>query len=250
VERNIATKAIVLSSERSGNADRRFRLLSEDLGIIYVTSFGARKSNKAVKVGFLADGTFFLYHNPVKHSYTLNDVGIDSSHTSIVEDLDADYTAMCFCELLIRTNGGDQKATYRLLKASLTALETPVVSKSQVLIQFIWNLIDVLGMRPDLSCCPSCGRSYEENEILGFSYPLTAPCCQSCATVDTSMLLPPGARRYLAFTCSMSFGQAVTVALSPAARLRIKRYLFRYVSMILGGRPLKTLEGSILQSMD
>jgi hypothetical protein len=48
----------------------------------------------------------------------------------------------------------------------------------------------------------------------------------------------------------MSFGQAVTVALSPAARLRIKRYLFRYVSMILGGRPLKTLEGSILQSMD
>ena len=227
MERNIATKAIVLSSERSGNADRRFRLLSEDLGIIYVTSFGARKSNKAVKVGFLADGTFFLYHNPV-----------------------ANYTAMCFCELLIRTNGGDQKATYRLLKASLTALETPVVSKSQVLIQFIWNLIDVLGMRPDLSCCPSCGRSYEENEILGFSYPLTAPCCQSCATVDTSMLLPPGARRYLAFTCSMSFGQAVTVALSPAARLRIKRYLFRYVSMILGGRPLKTLEGSILQSMD
>ncbi len=250
MERNIATKAIVLSSERSGNADRRLRLLSEELGIIHVTSFGARKSNKTVKAGFLADGTFFLYHNPVKNSYTLSDADIGSSHTAILEDLDADYTAMCFSELLIRTNGGDQQATYRLLKGSLAALETQVVSKSQVLIQFIWNLIDVLGMRPDLTCCPSCGRTYTENEILGFSYPLTAPCCQSCATVDSSMLLPPGARRYLAFTSSLSFGQAVTVALSSTARLRIKRYLFRYVTMILGGRPLKTLEGSILQDMD
>lgn len=250
MERNITTKAIVLSSQRFGNADRALRLLSEDLGIIFVTSYGARKSNKALQAGLLTEGTFYLYHNPVKHQYALSDLEVTADHASILEDLDASYTAMCFCELLIRTNGGDQQLTYTLLRASLLALENPVISKSQILIQFIWNLIEILGMRPDLTCCPSCGRHYEDKEILGFSYPLTAPCCQSCATVDAGMQLPPGARRYLHYTSSMSFGQAVTVTLSANAKLRIKRYLFRYVTLILGGRPLKTLEGSILQTMD
>ncbi len=250
MNRNIVTKGIILSNERSGNSDRRFRLLSEELGIIHVANYGARKVLGGTKIGLLCDGLFYLYFNPVKNSYTLQDVDVQSNHAPILEDLEASYAAMCFCELLLRSSGGDQKAVYALLRGSLIAMEKPLLSKSQILIQFIWNLIDVWGMRPDLRSCPLCGRTYDEKEILGFSYPVTAPCCHSCATVDGVMLLPPGARRYLSYTSSISFGEAVTVMLSPNARLRIKRYLFGYVSLILGGRGLKTLEGSILLNMD
>lgn len=238
-----------MESEPSGTINRSIGILSDDLGLIHATSYGARTAKKAVRVSLFAEGTFYLYYNPVRHTYTLNDADIESWHEAIRGDLESNYTAMFFCEMIARTVAGDARPVRQLLSGALVALESGVIDRNQTLIQFIWNLIDLLGFRPDMQTCPSCGRSYGPDEILGFSLTLTAPCCQTCATVDTGMLLPPGARRYLTYTSSMSFGQAVGVQLSPAARKRIKTYLLEWAQLICGSRPLKTLEGSILQDM-
>jgi hypothetical protein len=45
----------------------------------------------------------------------------------------------------------------------------------------------------------------------------------------------------------MPFGSAVHVNLNPGTRERIKRYVLRYAVLVAGD--LKTLEGSVLQTM-
>ncbi|MCI2096876.1 MAG: DNA repair protein RecO [Sphaerochaeta sp.] len=247
MERNVITQGIVLSSVRSGTVDRTLRILSEDLGVIDVRNYGARKANKAVKAEVSTEGTFYLYVNPVKHSYTLTDIAIRSMHETLRQDLSTTYTALFFSEFILKTNGGDWVATYQLLSQALGALEDPVVNKVQCVIQFIWAMIGILGLRPDLDRCPVCDSPYGQDEILGFSWQLTAPCCLKCATVKDDMLLPPGARRYLSVTAPMPFGSAVHVDLNPGTRERIKRYMLRYAVLVAG--ELKTLDGPVLQTM-
>jgi hypothetical protein len=107
MERNVITQGIVLSSVRSGTVDRTLRILSEDLGVIDVRNYGARKANKAVKAEVSTEGTFYLYVNPVKHSYTLTDIAIRSMHETLRQDLSTTYTALFFSEFILKTNGGD-----------------------------------------------------------------------------------------------------------------------------------------------
>ena len=246
VERNITTMGIVLSSQRSGGLNRKLRILTVDYGIVEVVSYGAQKSQKAVKAELCTDGNFFLYFNPVKKTYALSDVQVLSLHESLRQDLALNYASLFFCEMVLKTNGGDYGLVYSLLSKALDLLEDSTKERNQVLIQFIWKLIDICGLKSDLSCCPLCDHPYEKDEILGFSFPLTAPCCINCATVKDDFLLTPGARRYLALTSTMDYQTAVDVPLSPIAQRRIKLYLLRYASIICGGS-LKTLEGSILQ---
>ncbi|MFA6775537.1 MAG: DNA repair protein RecO [Sphaerochaetaceae bacterium] len=247
MERNVTTEGIVLSSIRSGSVDRTLRILSKDLGLIDVRNYGAQKANKSVKAEVSTDGVFYLYNNPVKKSYTLTDVAPRTMHEGLRQDLAANYASLFFSEFVVRTNGGDYGETYRLLSEALDALEDPSVDKAQCVIQFVWTMIGILGLRPDLERCPVCDALYGEKEIIGFSWQLTAPCCLKCATVKDDMLLPPGSRRYLSVTAAMPFGSAVHVNLNPGTRERIKRYVLRYAVLVAGD--LKTLEDSVLQTM-
>lgn len=83
MDRNTSTKAIVLNSRRSGDCDRRLSLLSEDLGLIEVTSYGARKGRKSGMAEICAEGTFFLYFNPVRQQYSLKDLLLESAHETL-----------------------------------------------------------------------------------------------------------------------------------------------------------------------
>jgi len=247
MERNVTTEGIVLSSMRSGTVDRTLKVLTTAFGIIDVKNYGARKANKSVKAEVSTDGVFYLYNNPVKKTYTLTDLAVRSMHESLRQNLWSTYASLFFSEFVQKTNGGDYLETYRMLSSALDALEDPTANHEQCLIQFIWQMLEILGMRPDLERCPVCDSTYGEKEILGFSWQLTAPCCMKCATVKDDMLLPPGSRRYLSVTASMPFGTAVHVDLNPATRERIKRYMLRYAVLVAGS--FKTLEGTILQTM-
>jgi DNA repair protein RecO (recombination protein O) len=248
MERELAKKGIVLRSQRTGSVNRLLSVLTEE-GVIFVVSYGAAKGKKSVKAELCAEGTFFLYYNPVRKQYSLRDLALESDHETLRDELYRNYVSLFFCEVALKMNGGDGKGFLSLLSSALFLLEKKGIPPSNVLIQYIWNLIDLCGLRPDLSACPVCDRAYGEKEILGFSTQLTAPCCLNCATVKDDMLLPPGARRYLALTASMDVVRAVEVPLNPEARTRIKRYLLRYAALLSGGK-LRTLEGGILQQME
>lgn len=246
MERNVSSLAIVLHSQRYGQLNRRLKLLSVDFGIIDVISYGARKSLKSVKAEVFTDAQFFLYYNPVKKDYSLKDAQVVATHDDIRDDLVCTYSALFFCELLLKTNGGESAKEYQLLSTALDLLSTSPEMGDRILIQFVHRLTDLLGLRTDLVSCPICERVYGDQEIVSFSSSLSCPCCSSCSSLDEGMLLPPGARRYLTVTSKLGYAESVLVPLSPAATQRIKNYLIRYAQIISGGT-LKTLGGGILQ---
>lgn len=248
MERNVSSLGIVLHSIRYGQMNRRLTLLTVDFGLIHVISYGARKSLKAVKGDVFSDGQFFLYYNPVKGDYTLKDVTLIATHDEIRSDLRTNYAALFFCELIINTNGGDSATQYALLSKALDMLCSHPELVARILIQFVLRLLEVCGLQADFTCCPMCETPYTPEQILGFNSQMGSPCCESCATLNTSMLLGPGARRYLTLTQSMEFEPAVEVVLSEQATLRIKTYMLRYASLI-SERELKTLSGGMLQTL-
>ncbi|HOE84023.1 MAG TPA: DNA repair protein RecO [Sphaerochaeta sp.] len=245
MERNITTLGIVLHSRRWGQTNRRLKLLSVDLGIVDVVSYGAQKSLKAVKAEVFCDGQFFLYHNPVKGDYTLKDLKAIAGHEEIREDLALNYTGLFFCEILIKVHGGENAAEYRLLSKALDLLTTAPERRVLVLIQFIHRLSEVLGIRVDLDRCPVCDRAYERDEIVYFSSSAGSQCCQQCANLERTLILPPGARRYLSLTATMDFEEAVAVDLNPGALKRIKAYMLGYAQYFCPSQ-LTTLSSGLL----
>ena len=245
MERNVSSLAIVLHSQRYGQHNRRLKLLSVDFGIIDVVNYGAQKAMRSVKAEVFTDGRFFLYYNPVKKDYTLKDLEVIADHQEIRLSLHQTYIALFFSELVIKTQGGDSAGTYRLLSQALDALVAHPELSDRVLIQFVHQMSELLGLRTDFTHCPVCDRAYAQNEVLSFSSTLGSPCCEACASFDATLLLPPGARRYLLVTSMMDFSQSIQVPLSPTATMRIKRYMLEYSRMISESQ-LKTLSSVLL----
>ncbi len=245
MERNITTLGIVLHSRRWGQTNRLLKVLSVDLGIIDVVNYGAQKSHKAVKAEVFCDGQFFLYHNPVKGDYTLKDLKEIAGHEEIRDDLALTYTGLFFCELLIKVHGGESAEVYTLLSKALDLLTFASERRTLVLIQFIHRLSEVLGIRVDLDHCPICDRRYESNEIVYFSSSAGSQCCEGCAHLERTLLLPPGARRYLMLTATMDFEEAVAVDLNPGALARIKAYMLGYAQYFCPSQ-LTTLTSGLL----
>ena len=245
MERNITTLGIVLHSQRWGQANRRLKVLSVDLGIVNVVSYGAQKSRKAVKAEVFCDGQFFLYHNPVKGDYTLKDLSPIAGHEEIREDLSLTYTGLFFCEIIIKVHGGESAEEYSLLSKALDLLTIMPERRSLILIQFIHRLSAVLGIRVDLDRCPGCGHPYREGEIVYFSSLSGSQCCERCANLERTLLLPPGARRYLTVTADMGFDEAVGVDLNEGALERIKAYMLGYAQYFCPGE-LATLASGLL----
>jgi DNA repair protein RecO (recombination protein O) len=247
MERNVSSLAIVLHSQRYGQLNRKLTLLSVDFGIIDVVSYGARKSLKAVKAEVLTDGQFFLYYNPVKKAYTLKDLKVLADHEVLRLDLMQTYRALFFCEMTIKTNGGESGKAYALLSKALDLLSSLPDQANLVLIQFIHQMSELLGLRPDYRICPVCERPYGVNEIISFSSSLGSPCCKECASLDSPLLLLPGMRRYLTVTADLPFEDAVMVELNPTTTVRIRTYMLRYASLLCGGY-LKTLSDGLLMT--
>ena len=245
MERNVSSLAIVLHSQRYGQHNRRLKLLTVDFGIIDALSYGAQKAHTSVKAEVFTDGRFFLYYNPVKKDYTLKDVEVLATHQELRLDLHQTYIALFFAEMIIKTHGGDSALCYRLLSQALDAMVAYPALSDRILIQFVHQMSELLGLQTDFTHCPICDRAYEEDEILSFSSSLGSPCCQGCASLDATLSLPPGARRYLCMTMTMEFPKSILVPLSPTATMRIKRYMLEYSTMICGTQ-LQTLSSVIL----
>lgn len=244
MERNISTQAIAVSSRVSGEQNRYIGLISPTLGFIDVLVYGARKKSK---VPLFSSGTFFLYHNPIKKSYTLTDYSMEVDSSPLFESLEKSYTTSYLGEIFTKTGLGQEKETYELLKEAFTALINSIANYKIIAIQATWGLLELGGVASSLEYCPSCDKKYEEKEILAFSTLYHSPCCQNCSDIKT-LILPPGARKYLSYTHSMSFSESIKVQLSNNACLRIFRFMLEYAKHY-AERPLKSLSDGVLEAL-
>ena len=239
MERNIRTKAIVLSVRRFGDMHKAVSLLSPDLGLIDAIIYGGRKGKKTALAPLFSINEMQIYHNPVKNEHSVVESVSSFVPMSITGNLECTYSAAFFCELISRSPSDEPSQTFELLSDALTALEKHPENRKRITAAFVWKLMQISGTACDLEYCPVCDRKYAEDEVLYFSNPMGVPCCKSCSDSEYLVLLP-GSRRYLRYTMPLSYNEAADVDINPTAEDRIHSYMLKWAP-IFAQSPLKTL---------
>lgn len=245
MERNISTDAVVIANTRSGERNREISLFSPDYGVMRVLVYGGQKSHKASCPPLFSIGKFFLTSNPLRNSYSFNDV-------KYIPLCPFDFTlkqigiASFICELGKEVGESDHISTYRLISTALILLSasSDLIRENSILIQFVWQLMKSAGLVSDLSRCPVCGTEYSGTQVLFYSNAVNFFCCQRC-TEERALFIGPGAQRYLSLTLEMELLDAVEVPLNEATANRLRRLMIAY-SMNVCGRKLKTVQSGLV----
>lgn len=247
MNRNLSCEAVVLHTTKMGDMHRRVALLSPQLGLIWAAAFGARKGSGSLAgaVQPFYGGTFFLYHNPQKDQYKIEDARIDSYREYLIGDLSSLYVASLFCELIIATgsSGGEYEESYQLLLSILDGLEDGAKS-NYILVHGIWRFLNLMGLLPDVDTCSNCllplgqQKAYLDTDEQGFVHP-------GCTNRHDLPALEIAELDYLRYTSPMELTQAIQVRIARTPGMNIKRLLVYLLDQVTEGR-LKTLRSGML----
>ena len=163
MDRNIRTRAIVLSVRKYGELHKALTLLCPDLGLVDAIIFGGRKGRKTALAPLFSINDIQIYHNPVKKEYSITEGVSTFIPQAISEDLACTYTAAFFCEIIAKSPTDEPDQTFVLLEQALTLLEQNPALRRRIVIAFIWILMQISGTAPDLETCPVCDRTYAED---------------------------------------------------------------------------------------
>jgi DNA repair protein RecO (recombination protein O) len=101
--------------------------------------------------------------------------------------------------------GGSWAEALSLAEKTLDALESADEGTClRILIHFLWNWVDLLGLRPELTRCASCGGSFAANS--------------ACEAPADGVLWYSGGEGLLCASCARGRGEGVFLPLSPGAR--------------------------------
>lgn len=251
MERNLCLDGIVINTRRFGEMNRIITLLTDEPGIIEVILYGGQKSRKAIKPPLFSKGTFYLFYNPVKSQYSLKDALLSSEINFAGASYKTILTASYFCELVNKTGKSDTAQFFPLLEESLIQLsniedsQQGLIKSNIILIQFVWKLLSIAGLATDLTFCPICNEEYNSKQILYFNNSIISPCCINCRD-NYDLILPPGARKYLHLTYSLSFKDSLSIPLTFVTSNRIRKYMIRY-TQIYTAENLKTVKSGLLE---
>lgn len=160
-ERNRIHDAVVLRSRESPSGDRILTLLTADSGLVDAFVFGGGRSKLRSLASPYVHGRAFIYADPVKDYRKLSDFEVIESFTGIRESLQRLWGASVAAEMLIRSSGGggDFDEVTALTLDTLRALDKADDDQTVYpTILFLWRLLVIIGLGPDIHACVACGR--------------------------------------------------------------------------------------------
>jgi DNA repair protein RecO (recombination protein O) len=204
--RSHAYTALTLRVRPSGENREAVFLTAED-GLVRATLFGGPKSKLRSYVAPFNSGTLWIYRDPVKDTRKVSDFDVRSWRPGLRELYERSDTASALSAAVLKGQGGggEWREALAMAEKSLDALETADEETCErILIHFLWNWGNHLGLRPDPEHCASCNRTINDAEVLWFIRG-EGLLCKSCAQrrgEDTpgeggAFVLGPGARRWL-----------------------------------------------------
>jgi DNA repair protein RecO (recombination protein O) len=253
MNRTPSYNALILRARPSGESNREITLLTAEEGLLRATVFGGPKSRLRAHTAPYHQGTVWLYRDPVKDSLKVTDFDVQSWRPGIREDYDRTMAAAAVAETILASHGGgaERAAALALAGNTLDTLESGDGDACRyLLIQFLWNWADILGCRPGLRRCASCGREFPETETaatLWYSRREGQAVCPACSGFDEDIrgltrvdlsaeFLPigPGARRWLLAAESLEPGQIGRVGMDRVSRREAKALCAAVLSAALG----------------
>jgi DNA repair protein RecO (recombination protein O) len=237
--RTITTNAIVLRRGRFGEIHKGLSLLTEELGLISATAYGAFKMTSRLRLGS-EPFTWLrvqLYHDPVKKSYKVTEADIQSSFVGLQRDLGRLSAASLWVEVTQKSYGaGDFTGSlYHLFLECLKLLETADQNGTAYMtILFLWRFLSLAGYQPDTTHCERCTAALAAPKTGYYSTHSHSLTCAACAN-ETGIALPAGALRYLVATDHLPLAQAAEVRLESAALTALRRGMIGMVESVLEG---------------
>jgi DNA repair protein RecO (recombination protein O) len=217
--RSIITQAIVIRRERYGEFHKSLTLLTSDLGLIAATAYGAYKMQSRLRLGSepFTWSLIHLYHNPVKKSYKVTDMEVQSDYRGLQSDLSRFASASMWAEIIQRSFGAGETSggLFGLFRDCLTLLERGNEHDAPyVTIQFLWRFLSLSGYQPDIETCERCGERLEEGRAAYYAASSNAILCPACGGAFGDPI-PAGALRYLGVSQHLPLKQAVEVRMEP-----------------------------------
>src|SRR5579871_3600746 len=150
-------EGVVLRSIRLGEADRIVTLVTPEHGKVRAVAKGVRrtKSRLGGRVEPLTHVTMLCWHG--RELDTITQVEVVNHFRPIRDNLERMAQAMTMIEVVdhVSVERHAMPELFRMLVGALTALAespSPLVAGA-----FLWKLLTVEGVGPDVSACASCG---------------------------------------------------------------------------------------------
>jgi DNA repair protein RecO (recombination protein O) len=247
MNRNRTYTALILHARPTGESNREISFLTMEEGLLRATVFGGPKSKLRSHTAPYHQGTLWIYRDPVKDYLKVTDFDVLSWRPGLREKYERSMAAALVAETILASHGGGGQWEDALSLAgdTLDALENAGEESSvRLIIQFLWNWADILGFKPDLLRCSSCGKIFSEpgtssekgsspgrkTEILWYSEREGSVICASCAGLseENRELVPPdmageflplgpGSRRWLGAAEKLKPAQLIRVTMDKTA---------------------------------
>jgi DNA repair protein RecO (recombination protein O) len=217
----LRTEGIVLRTFALGDTSRIAVLYTRDLGLVKVVAKGARKSPG--RFGFalepLSRSRIVIYHKPDRDLQLLSQAETLEATGSALRSLERLAHAEAAIELIDRLVWGEEPhgALYDLLQAALGQVtRAPEPALGAVTLAFQLQVASLLGYRPRLDACASCGGTISPRRV--FSPARGGMLCDRCAALEAgSIVLSADALAGLALLLSRPVEEAGRFAEVPRA---------------------------------
>jgi DNA repair protein RecO (recombination protein O) len=183
MSRNLRYSALILRSRQSGESNREVWLLTAEAGVVRVTVFGGPKSKLRAYASPFHSGQAWVYHEPVKDTRKLSDFDVQSWRPGLREMYERVTAADAIAETILASHGGggNWAGALSLAEAALDALALANGETCErIVVWFMWQWIDFLGLLPLFDNCSVCGEPVEPGAMLMFVPREGALVCMGC----------------------------------------------------------------------
>ena len=245
MNRNLCYTALILRSRPSGESNRELWLLSAEAGLLRATVFGGPKSKLRSYASPFHSGLAFIYQDPSKDARKLSDFDVRSWRPGLRELYERTMAADALAETILASHGGggNWEAALSLAESALDALEAADAETClRIVLWFLWQWADFLGLRPDFEHCSLCGKAIPADTSLMFSPREGGLVCDQCCSESKYktglMETSPGCRRWLETVRLLSPSQLIRYTLDKKSYREAKALTTQILADTLGRRLL------------
>jgi DNA repair protein RecO (recombination protein O) len=233
-QRSYRVEAVVLRHSDWGEADRLLVLYTLELGKVRALAKGVRRP-RSRKAGHLEPFTrATLQLDRGRDLPLVNQADTLDAHLRLREELLLSTYASYVVELLDRFTyeEGENRGLYRLLADTLSRLASQ--SSPELVVRYYEiRLLDLVGFRPQLFQCVSCGEEIQAQDQY-FSAELGGVLCPACGRQGNSAWpVTMQGVKYLRHFQRSSFSDAARAPLTPGLNRELEALMQHYLTYLL-----------------
>jgi len=245
--KEIKVPALILKINNIGENHRGITMLTESEGLLRPVAFGARSRRSTLKGTAIPfnEGIASLHYSGDKNAWRLTAFDPVDIHTGFNSNLEKFYTASGWAEVLLGLHGGgtDPQFLFRLSAEAFSLLSVSSEKEiTRVNLIYLWRLLELEGVMPDLSFCSSCGMHFGSSvqDIQRKYTGSGALLCRKCSA-GRGVVLSEGAVKWLMYNRDKSLREALETGLAANAAESAIDWLILLIQNLLE-RPVKSFK--------